>query len=126
MTEEEDAGTSSYSALVHSERFIRALPPSVLLRNRNRALFDYDPEHVVSLDLWPKVPVKMLQCEKSLWDMISALWETEDTYKESLLEKRPVRQMEFHMLEGCNHFVRMLDSWPCDLTDLYVGTLGRS
>lgn len=108
MSKEDNAGTSSYDALVHSERHIRALPPSVLLSNRNRALFDYDPEHVVSLDLWPKVSVKMLQCENSLWDMISALWETEDTYKANLLEKRPVRPMEFHMLEGCNHFVRML------------------
>ncbi|KZV59929.1 hypothetical protein PENSPDRAFT_694721 [Peniophora sp. CONT] len=109
LTAEEDAATSSYYALVHGERFVRALSPSVLLRNRNRALFEYDPEHITGLDLWPKVPVKMLQCEKSLWDMISALWETEDAYKTSLLEKRPVRQMEFHILEGCNHFAHWDD-----------------
>ncbi|KAI0032408.1 hypothetical protein K488DRAFT_49960 [Vararia minispora EC-137] len=99
MSVEDAAATGARFALFHSEKLIRATDPPVLARNRERAL---GAEECVNR--LADVPVKLLQCEKSLWEMISVMWEMQDAYGERTRAKKPVRKMEFHMLEGSSHF----------------------
>jgi hypothetical protein len=100
MNATDAAETACRIALFRSEKLLRVTPLAVLACNRERALYG-----TACLRELPDVSVKLLQCERSLWEMISIMWEMQDTYDARTRAGEQARKMEFHMLEGSSHFV---------------------
>ncbi|KAI0265055.1 hypothetical protein BC834DRAFT_879885 [Gloeopeniophorella convolvens] len=94
MSLEDQEATTSRTALFHSEMLVRVISPRVYNANTHRALFERK--------WWSNIPVKMLQCKYSLWEMLTGMWEVEQLYTEKRREGVDCREMEFALMEA-NH-----------------------
>lgn len=58
--------------------------------------------------VWPNLGISVLQCQDSLWEIVSAMWEIEKLYDEpENVRKRECgeagREFKFTLMEGANH-----------------------
>lgn len=69
---------------------------------------------------WPNVGIRVLQCQDNLWEIVSAIWVIEELYGEpENVRKRERgeagRKIEFTLMEGANHCVRILSILTTDI-----------
>jgi len=102
MTSEERASITQADVLVQAESSVISVTP-LIFAEQTRRLLDKSTAWI-----WPRVIIKMLWCENSVYEMMYARWEVEKAYEIKKAKGEAGRMLQSFMLPTANHFVRLI------------------
>lgn len=130
LSPQEIESVRSRYAQFNSEEVVRIFGDEVYRAHFREGMFGrgegigFTKNHIAEKDensvVWPNVGIRVLQCQDSLWEIVSAIWVIEGLYGEpENVRKRERgeagRKIEFTLMEGANHCVRILSILTTDI-----------
>lgn len=110
MSSSELATITDFAAARGADEAVQGIERAILERMAHRAFFyddsdgggEGEPGRVMC---WKGVSVDVIWCEKSVWEIIEAVWWLQSMRKEAEEGCLSGRDLRFHMMPRANHFV---------------------